>query len=113
LGFRFERFGDATVFHFLTDSGLPVLKPDRVICRVFYRLGIIKSKDQLLTAVLEGRTIAKITGNSVRYVDRLFVAHGQDKSLDLGIKRGLCSENNPECKPCQVKSHCLYYNGQL
>jgi DNA-3-methyladenine glycosylase I len=113
LEFQFERFRDATAFHFLTDSGLPALKPDRVVCRVFYRLGIIKNKDQLLTAVLQGRTIAKITGNSVRYIDRLFVAHGQDKSVDLGIERGICSESTPKCDLCQVKSHCLYYNGQL
>jgi DNA-3-methyladenine glycosylase I len=113
LEVQFERFRDATAFHFLTDSGLTVLKPDRVVCRVFYRLGIIKREDQLMTAVLQGRMIAKVTGYSVRYVDTLFVAHGQDRVPDLGIEHGICSESNPECSQCQLTAHCLYFNGQL
>jgi DNA-3-methyladenine glycosylase I len=29
---RFQYLGGVTVYHFLTDIGMPVLKPDRVIC---------------------------------------------------------------------------------
>jgi DNA-3-methyladenine glycosylase I len=32
---RFAFLGGVTVFHFMTDLGLPVLKPDRVVSRVF------------------------------------------------------------------------------
>jgi DNA-3-methyladenine glycosylase I len=31
---RFQYLGGITVYHFLTDIGMPVLKPDRVICRI-------------------------------------------------------------------------------
>lgn len=44
---RFEYLGEITVYHVLTDIGLPVLKPDRVVTRMFARLGITAVEDDL------------------------------------------------------------------
>ena len=39
LQYKFEYLGGTTVYHFLTDLGYEVLKPDKVIKRIFKRLG--------------------------------------------------------------------------
>src|SRR5688572_1846250 len=43
---RFHYLGGVTVYHFLTEIGMPVIKPDRVICRIFRRLGLIEHDQQ-------------------------------------------------------------------
>ncbi len=43
---RFHYLGEITVYHFLTDIGMPVLKPDRVIGRIFRRLGLTEHEGQ-------------------------------------------------------------------
>lgn len=91
----FYGLGKVTSFHFLIDIGKPVLKPDRVICRVFERLGLIENREQLLEAVLQGRKFAEATGYPIRYIDIVFVAYGQVKSSEYGIDRGICLEENP------------------
>ena len=109
LEYRFKGLGRVTTYHFLTDIGLPVLKPDRVICRIFHRLGLIESKKQLLKAVIQGRKFAQATGHPVRYVDIVFVAYGQMESKGFGIERGICLEENPACSLCGVTSYCQYH----
>jgi DNA-3-methyladenine glycosylase I len=109
LEYRFIGLGRVTTYHFLTDIGLPVLKPDRVICRIFQRLGLIESDKQLLTAVIQGRKFAEATGHPIRYIDIVFVAYGQMKSVEFGIEKGICLETNPSCKICGVKDYCNYY----
>lgn len=99
--------GGVTVYHLMTDLGLPVLKPDRVICRLFARLGLLESERQLLKAVLLGRRLARLTDRSIRYVDRVLVAHGQVASPELGISTGICL-NKPRCSECSVRPTCLY-----
>lgn len=64
---RFEYIGGITEYHLLTDLGFNVLKPDRVIARIFYRLGLIKSEKQLFDIVIQGRLFAKHTGMPIRY----------------------------------------------
>ena len=105
---RFHRLGRITVFHFLTDIGLPVLKPDRVICRIFERLGLIESREHIFEAILQGRKFAEATGLPIRYIDIVFVAYGQVQSREFGIERGICLEEKPSCNLCNVKSFCSY-----
>ncbi len=52
---RFSGIGEITTYHVLTDLGLPVLKPDRVIMRIFRRLGLVQNSRDLLRAVIHGR----------------------------------------------------------
>ena len=109
---HFYRLGKITVFHFLTDIGLPVLKPDRVICRIFERLGLIESRKNILETIIQGRKFAEATGLPIRYIDIVFVAYGQVRSSEFGIERGICLEEKPSCILCNAKSFCNYYSQQ-
>jgi DNA-3-methyladenine glycosylase I len=109
LQFQFSGLGEITTYHVLTDIGLPVLKPDRVICRIFRRLGLIESEKQLLKTVIQGRKFAQATGHPIRYIDVVFVVYGQVQSIRFGLERGICLEENPACSLCGVRSYCQYY----
>ena len=107
LEYRFEYLGGITVYHFLTDLGLKVIKPDRVICRIFKRIGLIENEKQLLKTVIHGRRFAKATNLPIRYIDIIFVKYGQQGESDMfGLKNGICLENNPNCKICGLKKYC-------
>jgi DNA-3-methyladenine glycosylase I len=109
LEFRFAGLGRITTYHVLTDIGFRVIKPDRVICRIFRRLGLIESEDQLLKTVIQGRKFADATGHPIRYIDIIFVAFGQVQSLEFGLSSGICLEKNPLCSTCGATAHCKYY----
>ncbi len=109
LEYRFKGLGRITTYHFLTDIGLPVLKPDRVICRIFQRLGLIESDEQLLKTVIQGRKFAQATGHPIRYIDIVFVAYGQVKSQEFGLASGICLEERPLCSICSVTDYCDYF----
>lgn len=108
----FLGLGKITSYHFLTDIGLRVLKPDRVICRIFERLDLIKNRNKYLEAIIQGRKFAEATGHPIRYIDIVFVAFGQVQSKEFGIERGICLETNPACHLCQAKNFCNYYSHQ-
>lgn len=101
----FAYLGGITVYHFMTDIGLPVLKPDRVMCRIFERLGLLENQGQLLKAVIQGRKFAAATGLPIRYIDIVFVAYGQVKSEEIGINEGICL-TKPRCSECRIQDHC-------
>lgn len=103
----FAYLGGVTVYHFMTDIGLNVLKPDLVICRMFRRLGLLDNEDQLLKSIMEGRKFSAATGLPIRYVDIVLVSFGQVASPDLGIARGVCLKT-PNCDVCGVRQHCTF-----
>lgn len=100
---RFQYLGERTVYHFLSDLGLNVLKPDRVICRIFSRLGFIDDAKNIEQAVKVGRDIADATCKPIRYIDIIFVTYGQ-----MG-DNGICLEKNPKCSVCGIREYCNYY----
>jgi DNA-3-methyladenine glycosylase I len=104
---RFLGLGPVTVYHFMTDAGLPVIKPDRVVTRIFYRLGLIEDRSALAGAITEGRRFAAATRLPVRYVDILFVAYGQMSFKEIGVNKGICLEENPQCELCGIRSYCI------
>lgn len=104
----FAYLGGITVYHFMTDIGLPVLKPDRVMCRIFERLGLLENQRQLLKAVIQGRKFASATGFPIRYIDIVFVAYGQVKSEEIGINEGICL-TKPRCSDCRIQDHCGFW----
>ncbi len=109
LEYKFDYLGGITVYHLLTDLGYNVLKPDRVILRIFKRLGLIESEKQLLKAVIQGRKFANQTGIPIRYIDIIFVKFGQQgESKMFGIKDGICLEKNPKCDLCKLTEYCNY-----
>ena len=107
---KFAWLGEITVYHFLMDTGFPVLKPDRVICRIFERLGLIENRKQIHEAIEQGKKFAEATGNPIRYIDIVFVAYGQEKSKGSEIERGICLEEKPSCILCNAKNFCNYYS---
>lgn len=110
LEYRFDYLGGNTVFHFLTDLGYNVLKPDRVISRIFKRLGLIDNEKKLLQTVEQGREFAKHTGYPIRYIDIIFVKLGQmGESEMFGLEDGICLEKSPKCMICLLKEYCNYY----
>jgi DNA-3-methyladenine glycosylase I len=110
---RFDYLSKITSYHFLTDIGMPVLKPDRVIRRIFYRLGLIEdeseSEAQLLDSVYQGRKFVQATGYPIRYIDIVFVAYGQVYSTGTGIGQGICLKDHPRCEVCGVRDDCRYF----
>jgi len=107
---RFHYLGERTVNHFLTDLGLNVLKPDRVICRIFERLGLIENKNNIGKAIEVGKKIAVATNYPIRYIDICFVKYGQmGEDEYFGLTDGICLERNPKCSICGVKEYCRYY----
>lgn len=102
---KFSYLGGITVYHFMTDIGLNVLKPDRVICRLFHRLGLLDSDEQIFKAILEGRRFSEATGLPIRYIDIVFVVFGQVASPQVGISKGVCL-NEPRCGVCAIKTQC-------
>lgn len=104
LQFRFDYLGEITVYHFLMDIGLDVLKPDRVITRIFTRLGLLKSEKEYWEAVKVGIEISKIVNKPIRTVDILFVQYGQI----LDGAESICLKENPQCEICKIKKYCDY-----
>lgn len=113
----FKFLGPRTTFHFMMDIGIPVLKPDRVVERIFKRIGLVPESlhdsDALYLALIEeGRKFARATGYSIRYIDIVFVCYGQVQAKEVGIERGIClsdEEGGPSCLICGTKQHCDYY----
>jgi DNA-3-methyladenine glycosylase I len=106
---RFKYLGGITVFHFLTDIGYNVLKPDRVLCRIFYRLGLVDTEEDYLGVIATGRKFASATGLPIRYIDIIFVAYGQvDAKPEFGLNEGICLSSNPKCKLCGVYRFCKF-----
>lgn len=102
----FDFLGDKTVYHFMMDIGLNVLKPDRVIIRIFNRLGLIEDESDLEGAVRTGRAFSRATGFPIRFIDIIFVMYGQ---LNLSQMTSICSENDPKCHLCRVQQYCHYF----
>ena len=107
IQYTFDYFGDITSYHFMTDIGLPVLKPDRVITRIFRRIGLIENEKQLLKTVIQGRKFSKETELPIRYIDICFVKYGQmGKDETFGLDNGICLEKSPKCYLCGIKEYC-------
>jgi DNA-3-methyladenine glycosylase I len=108
---RFGFLGVRTAYHFMLDMGLNVWKPDRVICRILYRIGLIDNKEDIEKAVRVGREISKELGLPIRYVDIVFVKYGQQGAEEpFGLDNGICLSNNPRCNLCGIKEYCVRRN---
>lgn len=104
----FGYLGPVTVYHYMTEIGLPVLKPDRVICRILSRLGFIGHDKDEAGAVQQGAKFVEATGHPIRYIDIVLVAFGQVESKEFGIARGICLDK-PRCDSCSVTQYCNYF----
>ncbi len=105
---RFRYLGPRTVYHFMMELGLSVIKPDRAVCRIFHRLGLIDNPDEWEKAVEIGGRFAEATGYKIRYIDGVFAKFGQVSSDSMKIVRGVCLEKKPSCDLCSARPHCNY-----
>ena len=107
----FDRFASVTACHFLTEIGKPVIKPDRVIRRLFKRLGLLDSdsahNSNIRKSIEIGDRFVNATGEPHRYVDIIMVMHGQERNEELGISRGMCLDD-PDCFRCRARNMCRY-----
>lgn len=109
--FKGTGIGETSRWHFLTELGFYSLKPDSVIKRIFYRLGLIDNEDDNIAAIEVGRSISKSLNLPIRYIDILFVKFGQEGSSDLlGTTDGICLSTRPKCDICPLASICRYNN---
>jgi len=107
---RFEFLGKITVNHFLTDLGFDVIKPDRVICRIFERLGLINNRKDIDQAIEVAREMSAATGHPIRYIDIILVNYGMvGEHEKFRLKGGICLEKTPKCHECGVREYCVKY----
>lgn len=113
---RFEYLSKVTSFHFLCKIGMPVIKPDVAIRRIFYRLGLTGGDDEsestFLDVVRQGEALVQATGNPHRYVDIVFAHYGQMATPELDLERGICLPEKPQCDVCGVSSLCRFFLNQ-
>jgi DNA-3-methyladenine glycosylase I len=102
---KFDFLDKVTVYHFMMDIGLNVLKPDRVLMRIFERLNLIYDEDDLFGVTEVGRLFSEATELPIRYIDIIFVLYGQ---LTVSKIKYICSEKEPDCNICGVKMYCNY-----
>jgi len=127
------RYGVVTIYHLMTELGLRVVKPDRVLNRSSIRMGLIESyrKGNVtydlppsitterantlgskpdFTWTLQGiyREISEATGVSMRSLDYIVVKLGQDPVEESGFARTVCHADRPLCNVCIVKPMCAY-----
>lgn len=109
---RFEFIGPVTAYHVMLDLGLNVWKPDRVICRILFRLGLIDNESNIEQAVTIGKEFSRQIQEPIRYIDIIMVKYGQvDDEEGFGLKNGgICLKNNPRCNVCGVNEYCRYKN---
>lgn len=106
IEYRFAYLGGITVYHYLTDIGLEVIKPDRVLIRIFLRLGLIDHSGQLFKTIIHGRKFASANNLPIRYIDAILVRYGQADAL------GVCLAI-PKCHLCSLTDICHYYKGTM
>lgn len=104
---KFAYLGDVTAFHFMMEIGLDVVKPDRVLVRIFKRLRLIDDEKQYFELIEHARNFSKATGEKIRYIDLVFVVYGQETEY------AICLEDNPKCGLCQLHEYCKLYQSKI
>lgn len=111
LTMLFEGIGETSGWHFISEMGFFSLKPDKVIRRIFYRLGLIQEEEDMAGTLEAGRSMSAELALPIRYLDIVFAKYGQVGESDLlGTTGGICTENEPKCEICPLKVFCNYYS---
>lgn len=115
---EFAHLGSVNSRHYLSTIGLPMVKPDRVVCRIMYRLGFAPTPDYTDAATIEAaietaKRFAEATNHSMHYVDLIMVNFGRvslgEEYDEAPSDRGICVQEAPQCNICLAKSFCQYY----
>ena len=55
-------------------------KPDRVIRRILFRLGLISEKEDIEQSIMVGKEFSRRINEPIRYIDIIMVKYGQIKT---------------------------------
>ena len=100
----FKYLGPRTGRHFLMQLGFPMVKPDVMVMRLLFRLGLIagESDEYIDDAVKTCLEIAELADIPPIFVDELLVKVGQSEGANL------CSKARPKCGMCKLVPFCHY-----
>jgi DNA-3-methyladenine glycosylase I len=104
---KLKGYGETAPWHLITELGFFSLKPDTVIRRIFFRLGLIQSPSDMQATIDVGRRMSLALDVPIRYIDIVAVKFGQvGPSNLLGTADGICTENDPKCNICTLGKLC-------
>jgi DNA-3-methyladenine glycosylase I len=107
---QFDYVGPITAYHVMLDLGLNVWKPDRVIRRILFRLGLINDEENIQQSIMVGKEFSRQIKEPIRYIDIVIVKYGQmgdEKGFGLP-NGGICLKKNPRCHVCGVNDYCTF-----
>ena len=101
---KFKFLGPRTSRHFIMECGFPMVKPDRMVMRVLFRLGLIpvESNECINEAVKVCLELAEKAKIPPSFMDSILVGIGQSEGAEL------CRKYRPICKSCGLKPYCKY-----
>lgn len=106
---RFKFLGPRTSRHFIMGCGFPMVKPDRMVMRVLFRLGLIpgETDESINEAVKVCLELAEKAQIPPIFMDSILVGIGQSEGAQL------CKKDKPICEKCGLRPYCQYktYNG--
>ena len=94
---EFEFIGEVNVFEFLKELGLPFIKPDRQVRKVFLRLGLIGEKASPEEVDGIGKVMAKTVKEKPAVVDCAVWHFGRE----------ICKAK-PDCERCSLIKFCNF-----
>ena len=90
---KFKFIGEKTVLDFMKEMGFPVIKDDKHIRRVLYRLGLTPSEDVNQEEILKiGKEIAQTVNERACVIDCVFWTFGRE----------VCTKQKPNCDGCSL-----------
>lgn len=92
---QFDFIGDINVYEALKEFGMPYIKPERQIKKVFLRLGLISEKASEDEIIKVGKAIAKAVNERPCVVDWVFWSFGSK----------VCKKK-PDCRKCWLTHLC-------
>lgn len=106
---RFKYLGPRTSRHFLMVWGFPLVKPDVMVMRVLFRLGLIPGEtdeciNEAVKVSLEAADRAQIPPS---FMDSILVGIGQSEGAEL------CKKNKPICEKCGLRTYCKYQTRRI
>lgn len=105
---QFDYVSHITSYHVMLDLGLNVWKPDRVIRRILFRLGLINNEENIEQSIMVGKEFSRQIKEPIRYIDIVMVKYGQMGNEEgFGLQNGgICLKKNPRCCVCGVNEYC-------
>lgn len=99
--YKMERVGEVIFKEFAKEIGIPSIKPDTHIIRLFHRLGLANSGFEIKDIAEEW---AKVVGVELTELDNILWFFCADKYGEI------CTQNNPKCDKCRLRVKYCQWN---